>query len=393
MPRPEGAVVLGGDYRALGVVRSLGRRGVPVWVVRHGDDALAAMSRYASRRLPWPRAGERAQVGHLLGLADEGAHGWALIPTADETAMLIGRHHDELASRFRLTTPRWDTLRFTYDKRLTYALGEELGLDIPRTLYPRDRRDLLMADLPWPVILKPAFKERLNRLTAAKAWRVDGRDALLRRYDEACTLVSPEILMVQELIPGGGEAQFSYTALCAEGDVLASLIARRRRQYPPDFGRASTYVETVECAPVATASLSLISSLRWTGLLEVEFKRDLRDGRFKLLDANPRVWGWHTLGARAGVDFPYLLWLANRAEPVPATRARTGVRWVRTTTDLPAAAQEILSRKMSLRSYLQSLRGPLEGAIFARDDPAPAVAELPLLLLIVVRRLLRGDAI
>jgi predicted ATP-grasp superfamily ATP-dependent carboligase len=391
--RPEGAIVLGGDYRALGVVRSLGRRGVPVWVVREGDDTLAAMSRYASRRVPWPAADERVQVEHLLDLAVEGADGWALIPTADETAALIGRHHEELATRFRLTTPPWETLRFAYDKRLTYALGEQLGLDVPWTLYPRDRRDLLAADLPWPVILKPAFKERMNRFTAAKAWRVDDRDGLLRRYDEACTLVAPEIVMVQELIPGAGESQFSYTALCVEGVVLASLVAKRTRQYPPDFGRASTYVETVECGPVATAALSLISSLRWTGLLEVEFKRDRRDGRFKLLDVNPRVWGWHTLGARAGVDFPYALWLATLGEPVPTMRARTGVRWVRTTTDLAAVAREILLGRTSLRSYLRSLRAPLEGAIFARDDPAPALAEVPMILLILVRRLLRRDGI
>jgi D-aspartate ligase len=391
--RPEGAVVIGGDYRALGVVRSLGRRGVPVWVLRQGDDALAAMSRYARRRLPWPRAGERVQIDHLLGLADEGADGWVLIPSADETATLIGRHYDELASRFRLTTPPWETLRFACDKRLTYTLGAALGLDVPWTLYPRDRRDLESADLPWPVILKPAFKARMNRLTAAKAWRVDDRDALLSRYEEACELVDPEVLMVQELIPGGGEAQFSYTALCVEGRTLADLVARRTRQYPPDFGRASTYVETVECDAVAEASIPLLSHLRWSGLVEVEFKRDPRTERFKLLDVNPRVWGWHTLCARAGVDFPWLMWLAVRGEPVPPTHATPGVRWVRTSTDLPMVAREILRGRMSVRGYLRSLRGPLEGAIFAGDDPSPALLELPLLLLILVRRLIRGDAV
>jgi D-aspartate ligase len=389
----EGAVVLGGDYRALGVVRSLGRRGVPVWVVRQGDDTLAAMSRYARRRLPWPATDEQMQVDYLLGVADEGAHGWALIPSAEETAALIGRHHDVLGSRFRLTTPAWETLRFACDKRLTYALGAALGLAVPWTLYPRDRRDLEDAHLPWPVILKPAFKEGFNRLTAAKAWRVDDRDALLRRYDEACELVAPEVLMIQELIPGGGEAQFSYTALCDDGRPLASVVARRTRQYPPDFGRASTFVETVDCEAVAAASLLLLSDLRWTGLVEVEFKRDPRDGRFKLLDVNPRVWGWHTLCARAGVDFPYLLWLAVRGEPVPRTQARAGVKWVRTTTDLPMVAREVLRGRMSVRRYLRSLRGPVEGAIFARDDPAPGLVEVPLLLSILVRRLLHGDAI
>jgi predicted ATP-grasp superfamily ATP-dependent carboligase len=93
------------------------------------------------------------------------------------------------------------------------------------------------------------------------------------------------------------------------------------------------------------------------------------------------------------VDFPYLLWLVVRGEPVPPTHPIAGVRWVRTTTDIPMVAREILGRKMSVRTYLRSLRGPLEGAIFARDDPAPGLVELPLLLLVLIRRLLRGDAL
>ncbi|PYT21377.1 MAG: hypothetical protein DMG57_38840 [Acidobacteria bacterium] len=60
-------------------------------------------------------------------------------------------------------------------------------------------------------------------------------------------------------------------------------------------------------------------AMRFTGLVEIEFKRDSRDGKFKVLDMNPRVWGWHTLCGRAGVDFPYLTWLLVRGEPVPET--------------------------------------------------------------------------
>lgn len=35
-----------------------------------------------------------------------------------------------------------------------------------------------------------------------------------------------------------------------------------------------------------------------------------RSGVLKLLDVNLRVWAWHTLGKRAGIDFAYLLWRA-----------------------------------------------------------------------------------
>jgi D-aspartate ligase len=392
--RPGGAVVLGGDYRALGVVRSLGRRGVPVWVVRQGDDRLAALSRYARRSLPWPgAANEETQIEALLAVARAGARGWALIPSSDEMASLVGRHHERLAEAFVLTTPAWDVLRYACDKRLTYALAGSLGLDAPSTWYPADRDEVEGLTLEYPVILKPAWHEGFNRLTAAKAWRIDDRDELLRAYDQACTMVSAQTLMIQELIPGGGTEQFSYVTLCDEGRPLASLTARRTRQYPPDFGRASTYVETVDCDPVVAPSRRLLEAMRFSGLVEVEFKRDPRSGRFKLLDVNPRVWGWHTLCGRAGVDFPYLLWLALRGEDIGSHQAQVGVRWVRTATDLPMVVKEILAGRISPRAYLRSLRGPLESAIFAGDDPAPGLLELPLLASILVRRLLHGDAV
>lgn len=51
--RPGGALVIGGDYRGLGVVRSLGRRGIPVWVLTD-EHKIAATSRYAQRSFAWP---------------------------------------------------------------------------------------------------------------------------------------------------------------------------------------------------------------------------------------------------------------------------------------------------------------------------------------------------
>ena len=391
---PGGALVLGGDYRALGVVRSLGRRGVTVGVVREGDDRLSTLSRYARRRFPWPEGHESSRVDYLLDLAaQEGLRGWVLIPSGDETAALIARNHDALSESFALTVPPWKVLRLAYDKRETYAVAERVGVEVPWTLWPVDRPELELADIHYPVVLKPAVKEHFNRFTAAKAWRVDGREELLERFEEASGLVSKDVLMVQELVPGGGETQFSYAALCDDGRPLASIVARRTRQYPADFGRASTFVETVDEPEIIAPSLLLLEAMRFTGLIEVEFKRDPRSGRFKLLDVNPRVWGWHTLGGAAGVDFSYLLWLASCGLPVPPSYARPGVRWVRASTDLPAVAREILRGRLSLRDYIRTLGGHRERAIFALDDPVPGLAETPLILSILLRRLVRGDGL
>jgi D-aspartate ligase len=128
-------------------------------------------------------------------------------------------------------------------------------------------------------------------------------------------------------------------------------------------------------------------------LVEVEFKQDPRDGRYKLLDVNPRIWGWISLGGRAGVDFPYLLWLLIRGEAVPGVRGAIGVKWMRMSTDLPIAVQEMLRGRLSLLTYARSFRGPHESAIFAPDDPLPGLLELPLMAYLIGRRLCRGSGI
>jgi len=389
-----GALITGGDYRGLGIVRSLGRQGIPVWVLKQDGQLLGPASRYARRSLRWPLEDERRQLNFLLELAvREGLNGWVLLPTSDECVILIARHHELLAEYYRLTTPPWNALRWICDKRLLHRLAQDLSLDQPWTFCPRNREELASLECPFPVILKPAMRLGLNRFNNAKAWRVEDRASLLARYDEACALVGPDMIMVQEVVPGWGEAQFSFAALCKDGCPLASIVARRTRQFPMDFGRFSTYVETVEEPQVIEPAVRLLAATRFTGLVEVEFKRDSRNGKYQVLDINPRVWGWHTLSRRAGVDFPYLLWLLARGESVPAVQGRSGERWMRLCADLPMAIQEIMRGRLSLWTYMRSLKGSWESAIFAWDDPVPGLLELPLLAFMLGKRVFQGTGI
>jgi D-aspartate ligase len=376
--RQEGALVIAEHYRGLALVRSLGRRGIPVWTLEPDFEFMASASRYCRNSLRWPAGEDREQLDYLFALAARHRlDGWTLFATGDEPAMFVARHHAVLSSRFRMTVPPWDLLRWAYDKRLTYRLAAEIGVDHPRTFYPKTRDELSKLDLPFPVILKPAFKKQENRFTRDKAWRADDRQTLAARYAEASELVGPDAVMVQELISGGGETQFSCAALCADGRTLASMTARRTRQYPVEFGRSSSLVETCELPAIEEAARHLLAAMRYTGLVEVEFKYDQKDGRYKLLDVNPRAWTWHGLCAAAGVDFPYLLWRSIRGEHVPELRGRSGVRWVRMSTDLAAASTEMLRGRLSLRAYVRSLKGPIEFAAFAADDPLPALLRGP----------------
>jgi predicted ATP-grasp superfamily ATP-dependent carboligase len=380
-----GAIVIGGDYRGLGVVRSLGRRGIPVWVLTE-DHMVAAVSRYCRRHVRLPSGKNYEKLDALIDLASHGARGWVLFPTGDETASLVSHCCDVLGEHFQLTTPPWQVLRWAYDKRLTNYLAEVVGVPIPRTFTVDGMDQLRRLDLRFPLILKPAIKTSSNALTHAKAWRVDDSVSLERRFQDASALVNSSIIQIQELIPGGGEAQFSYAALCEDGVPLVELTARRLRQFPIEFGRASSFVEIVECPDVASLSRRLLAEIGYTGLIEVEFKRDFRDNQYKLLDLNPRVWGWHTLAIRAGVDFPFLAFEQAQGHGILPTKARLGTRWARLHTDVLAAFQEMRQGKFNISGYARSIRPPLELSTFARDDPLPSLAELPLSALVAFQR-------
>jgi len=379
MTETIGALVIGGNLNGLSIARSLGRCGVPVWVASPPNIKLASFSRYTRRTLPWPNLQDEGQAAYLLEVAERyGLDQWVLFPTSDESAALLSKFHAVLSSRFRVSTPAWESLRWAYDKRLTYRLAADQQVDYPSTIYPATEADLAAADLNFPVILKPATHAIMNRFTSDKAWPAADREELLARYREARELISTELILVQEMIPGGGEAQFSYAALCRDGKPIVSLTARRTRQYPVDFGYSSSFVETLDVPEIVAPSRHLLAAIRYTGLVEVEYKLDARNGCYKLLDINPRLWTWATLGARAGTDFPYLLWQMTTGKSVPEQTARTGVRWIRMSTDFPAAIHLILRGRLSPGEYWRSLRSPVEFSVMALDDPLPGLLDLPL---------------
>jgi D-aspartate ligase len=382
-----GAIVVGGDYQGLGITRSLGKRGVPICII---DDevSIAGFSRYATHRVQVEDLhDERRTVDSILTVGRQlGLEGWVLYPTRDETVAAFARHRPVLSEWFRVPTPDWSSIQWAWDKRNTYRLAEDLAIPTPRTWYPQNSAELMMIEAELPLVIKPAIKEHFIYATKAKAWRADTREELAERFQQAATLIGPGETMVQELIPGDGRQQFAYCCFFKAGRAVASMVVQRRRQHPPEFGRASTFVETVDVPVLESLSERFLRAIDYYGLVELEYKLDPRDGQYKLLDVNARTWGYHTLGPRAGVDFTSLLFADQRGETVEPCRARSGVGWVRLTTDLPSGVIEILGGRLGWGEYVRSLKGAHTEAVFSRDDPLPALIELVLIPYLLVKR-------
>jgi len=373
---PSGAVVLGSDFRALAVVRSLGRRGIPCAVVDNLPRS-AWFSRYLAARIRWRGPMGTPEFGtSLVRWGRERFRGWVLFPMTDDTVALVAEGRERFQALYALTTPSPQAVREVQDKRRLYALAEELGVPAPRTRYPSGADELASLDLPFPVVVKPANSIALQAAVRKKAFAARDPGQLLAVYRAAAALVGSEGLMVQELIPGDGTAQFSVGAFCRDGRCLAAMTVRRRRQFPVDFGLGSSFVESVEVPELIPPALALIERAGLSGMVEVEFKHDLREGRFKVLDVNPRAWGWHGLCQDCGLDLPYLQYLEATGAPLPECRLRYGHRWRRLLTDLPAALVEMRNGTLSPLAYARSFLGPTSRSVLDLHDPLPALGDV-----------------
>lgn len=368
-------------------MRSLGGRGVPICVV---DDeySIGRFSRYATRTVRAPNLRrEQETVEFLLETGRRfNLKGWVLFPTRDEHVALFSKHRCRLAEFFRVPTPEWDCVKWAWNKWNTYSLAEKLGIPIPKTWCPRSLEDIDAIDATFPIGIKPAVKEDFFYATKAKAWRANNRDELRSLFARASSHAGGNEVLIQEIIPGDGRCQFSSCVMFKDGVATATMEAQRWRQHPPEFGRAATYVETIDLPEIVEPSLRFLRAINYYGLAEVEYKRDPRDGKYKLLDVNARTWGFHALGRPAGVDFSYLLYADQVGEVVGPCRGRAGVGWIRMITDIPTSISDLVHGRLNFGAYSDSMKHLGVESVFSAEDIFPSIAEIALLPYLIVKR-------
>ena len=356
------AVVCDASFvNGLTAIRSLGRMGVPVFAVDHRPSALGFRSRYAyAIPSPDPGTDTDAYIDLLGELGDAIGRSTPILPTHDPPVNAIGRHRPELGDRFLCPFPDEVTLALVQSKREQLYRAAGAGVDTPETAHPRTRDEALAAAerIGYPVLVKPSNPDGFRRRFQRQAFRCESPQELERAYADA----EPFEPMVQELIPGGDEELYTVGSyIAADGAVLALFSGRKLRQSPPGVGTCRVG-EAVWIQDNVDAALRLLRAFEFHGVSQVEFKRDPRDGRFKLMEINPRLWLWHGLAAALGVDFAriaYLDLLGRRGAPV-TTEGKNG-RWAITLLAGESAALQ---------------RPPYVEPVFSLDDLRPGATQL-----------------
>lgn len=376
----------------LGIVRDLGREGVPVIAVDHYPKSIGLASRYAvpvlSRDPRYDEEGLLEDLEHIGAALPQRA---VLFPAFDDHVWAFSRHAERLEKYFILPFARWAAMQRLADKEAQMQAAWAAGVDTPRTFFVHGPDDIEAAaqEVPFPALFKPLRHQEMRRRFGVKVVLAETAADLAAAYEKARVCGA---LMLQEIVPGDDQDFYTFGAYHdASSRPLGQFISRKIRQHPRDFGE-SRIAESDWVPDVAAASLSLLDELSYHGVSGTEYKRDPRDGRLKLMEVNARHWLHHTLATAAGVNLSYTAYSDAVGKPYVAPPQRDGVRWLDLGREARDTVGELRRGQIKPREALSGFRGVRVDAVYALDDPAPALRELATGVARDTRRIVRKVA-
>jgi predicted ATP-grasp superfamily ATP-dependent carboligase len=364
----------------LGVMRSLGRLGVPVHGLSHRWPSVPNSSRFCAGQVEAgnngrPSDNPERDVEALLTAGRRLGIGTILIAGTDEWAVFVSRWAGPLSEVFRFPRMPKDTVAALASKEGLASLAHLHGVPTPKLAIPRDRLDAaeLAATMAFPVFVKPVHS-RPDVFYKAVA---NDPSALLEHYRRLEEAPAAPNVLFQEYIPGDdGDIWMFNGYFDRDSRCLAGFTGQKLRQLPAHMGHCSLGVcrQNPEVIAVTTRFLQAVG---YRGIVDIGYRFDRRDGLYKVLDVNPRLGGAFRLFVDdGGLDVARALYLDFTGHPVPAVKPRDGRRWFREDSELVAFQQYRRQDGLRVRDVLRSYKGVEESSTFSWDDPMPFVMSM-----------------
>jgi predicted ATP-grasp superfamily ATP-dependent carboligase len=367
----------------IGLVRSLGEVGVPVYVGSYYDDNIAYYSRYCSRKVHFSHSTSRDFVDSLVALGKEEGRKMAFFSDDDRAVLTFSRYRDELAPYYHFNLPSHDLVNTILDKRAFAELAERLGLPVPKSFMPAsvEEAEQCAGRLEYPCILKPSHKDdwwhpRFKELVGPyrKAILCESREDLIDMYKKVVQ-INPAVVM-QEYIDGDDLDLYSVNLYFnAEGKPLAHFIGHKLRIYPIHAGVGSI-VETVKDDEMSQAALQAAALLGLRGHVNIQFKRDRRTRVLKIMEMHTRNSLWAYLATGSGLNITAVAYYDMIGEASPLRpNLQQGVKWIDLNKDVKALMDYRRSGEWTVGSWLKSYKGKRVYHVHSLRDPLPLVMD------------------
>lgn len=364
-------------HGGVGAIRSLGRLGVMVYGIQEDGWTPAALSRYLRGGYVWNTSQNHARLRQGLALIGRDiGRKTVLVPTDDYAAIFISENAAALEPWFLFPRPVPSLPRRLADKSSLYHLCKSLDVPCPETRFPKSPEDVqeFAESAQFPVVTKWAA---LWAGTPEEFRRTRIFDTPARLL-ELCRRAGPRLdgLMLQEYVPTDPGNDWFFHGYCDErSDCLAAFTGIKLRSYPP-FAGPTSFGRTEENETLRAEAETLLKAIGYRGIMDLDYRFDRRDGRYKLLDFNPRVGAqFRIFQDEAGLDVVRALHLdlTGRKPKMGRVLRRS---FVLENYDLLAAPAYIRSGELSIRQWLAGLRRVDEAGWFASDDLLPFLVML-----------------
>jgi D-aspartate ligase len=374
-------VLLGANfYTALGAIRSLGRRKVPVYALDyHFPTAYALSSKYVTRKIMCPdiNKGDEELAAFLVEMGKEFNEHPVLLATADSYALMISKYSEQLSRYYRFPDMPAGLLERIIDKKGLSELAAEHGLLAPQTFIAGDGADLdkIAAEINYPCIIKPALSHKFVRIFRQKCLFANNSselgDALEKARNENL------VVMVQEVIPGFDDCMYVFDAyINKEGRVTHTFTAQKLRQFPINFG-SSTLTHHLYDRELVEAGTEYMKKLGYRGYGEIEFKKHPENGRFYMIEINARLSTLNILFDKCGVEFTYAMYRDLIGDPLPDFHLAEDQPWAfwHAYEDMISVSAYLRKKQLTpaevIRPWLSHRKAH---AIWAADDIKPLFA-------------------
>jgi predicted ATP-grasp superfamily ATP-dependent carboligase len=363
------------EHSSLGILRSLGRLRIPVYVMESDRWNPAFFSRYCRERFHYQVADASAEqlITSLQKVAQQLGRRAVLIPTSDDTAMFVADHADVLKKWFLFPAQRSEVARSLASKKEMYFLAKSVGVPTAGTIFPESRADVLqfLQTATFPVVLKGIDVMRLWRNAGKRMFIVRSENELLAAYD-ALPVSERLNVMLQEYIPGADDTVWMFNGYFNENsDCLIGFTGKKIRQCPVYTGVTSLGICLTNPA-VSDTTCKFMKGIGYRGILDIGYKYDARDGCYKVLDVNPRIGATFRLFlANNGMDVARAMYLDLTGQSVQAGSPIEGRKWLVEDLDTVSCFRYARDRKLEFWQWAASYRGIQETAYFASDDPLP----------------------
>jgi len=376
----------------LGIVRELGRAGIPVIGISRNPRALALASRFLLDRIIIE--GRTEESIDKIRRAGDQYGGGILIAISDPDLAWLTKYQKSLGSVTPILPPK-AAFEMALDKKLTIEIAHQLGIRVPQTVAVKNDSDIenIAETVRFPVVLKwqdpQTVSSALNALgiELIKAEYIYDKKALLESLTRYSLL--RQWPLIQEYCPGHGLGQFFYIH---EGRAIRRFQHRRICEWPPEGGFSSVCeaVPLHQHKDLQEKSIALLTRLGWEGVAMVEYRYDPEQQQAVLMEVNGRYWGSFPLAVQCRAGFSVISYLLHTTGTLPELppalehiRCRNVATEIKRLAVILAKASLIRDRNFQLkpvseiwRFFADFFRPNISFFVWSWDDPGPFFSDI-----------------